>query len=436
MDRANFFKRTSTFIEKQDLKKLALIIFCVTFFLEVLLSLFLISFLGVSSGTVEYETIAKNIAAGNGFVFKEGEEFILWRPPLYIYILALFYYFFSNPYLIIVLLQLALCSFTCVVVFYVGAGVFDKTTAFISSVILSLFPLFMFNGIRLMPEMLFAFFLAIIVLLTREMISEPTKKKALITGIVLGITTLTKASMQFYTLFLLLLVILFMRDRKSRQNYVINIMLTTVVMVVAILPWSIRNYQVSNEFIFLDTSGGYTFWIGNRLETNGLDDDPLTREDFIKVKKEIAEILDIPYTSDFDVSKTAWASKVNSSKLYREGIKNILENPFNTSILWIKKLYRFWFSYIGKSDAIRYLIIFFQVMVLIPAVYGIYIALKNGKRVIPFIIIILYFTLLHMAATASARYSAPIIPYIILLAVYGIQDLIGRFSPQTLTIRN
>ena len=407
--------------------EIVIIIFFLTIITNLILAFLLIYFTGPRTGTLEYQQIAKNIALGNGFVLREGGEPILWRPPLYIYILSIFYYLFKTPYYVIVAFQIVLNAMTGVITFLIGERIFGRSVGFFSALLLSVYPLFMYNCIRLMPETLFAFFVSIIVLLTIDFFNRTDLKLSLILGFLLGLATLSRASIQFFPLFLLFCTVFFLREREKICGVLKNLVILVVMMLFIIAPWTVRNYEVSKEFIFLDTSGGYTFWVGNRVETAGLDDDPLTEEEFIEIKKDLAKILGLKYTPSFDVSTTAWASGENSTKLYLEGIKNIIKNPGKTFVLWIKKLYRFWFSYIGKNSKLQFIIFFFQISLIIPACFGIFFSLKDGKSILPLILIISYFSLIHVAATANVRYSVPVIPYVIILAVYGVNCLRRMF---------
>ena len=422
----NLSKVFNNFLTERNRREIIIFIFAFTIFINIAFALFIHYFTEPFTGTLEYQEIAKNIALGNGFVLEEGGRYILWRPPLYIYILSTFYYLFENPYYAIVAFQIGLNGLTGVITFLIGERIFSRMIGLFSAILLLGYPLFTYNCLRLMPETLFAFLLSLIVLITIIFFKRSEWKLSLILGFILGLATLSKASIQFFPLFLFFSTLIFLRKREEIYSLSKNLVIIIFMMLTMIIPWTLRNYAVSNEFILLDTSGGYTFWIGNRLASNGHDDDPLTKEEFIEVEKEIAKILEIKYTPSFDVSTTAWASGANSSKLYREGVKNIMNNPFATSVLCLKKLYRFWFSYVGKSPNVQLIIFFIQLPLVVSALFGIYFSFREGKPVFPLVLVILYFSLLHMAATSNVRYTVPIIPYVIILAVYGVNRFINN----------
>ncbi|MFQ5963099.1 MAG: ArnT family glycosyltransferase [Candidatus Scalinduaceae bacterium] len=417
----------SNLIRERKRHEIVLIVFALTMLTNLIFVFLVFYFSEPNTGTTEYQEIARNIAQGNGFVLKEGGEPILWRPPLYIYILSFFYHFSDIPYCAIVAFQIVLNAMTGVVVFLIGERVLNRSVGFFSAVLLSIYPLFVYNCLRLMPEALFAFLISIIVLLTLDFLKGTNWKLSILLGLFLGLASLSRAAIQFYPIILFFVTVFFLKKREKLYGQIRNLSILAVIMLATILPWTIRNYVVSKEFIFLDTSGGYTFWIGNRIATDGYDDDPLTEEEFIDVEKDLARILELKYTPSFDVSTTAWASGANSSKLYLEGIKNIIKSPSGTLLLWFKKLYRLWFSYIGEKSKLQFIIFFIQIPLLVAAVFGIYLSFRDGRSIFPLILMITYFSVIHMAATANVRHSVAIIPYVIILAVYVVDNLKRRF---------
>ncbi|HHL38938.1 MAG TPA: hypothetical protein ENJ37_00345 [Deltaproteobacteria bacterium] len=383
-------------------------------------------------GTMEYEALARSLASGAGFVLEPGGAPVLWRPPLYILFLAAFHGLPADPYPFVVAAQVAMNGLTGVVLYRTASRLFDGATAMAAALALAVHPIFVFNALRLMPETFFSLLLAVLAALTARFFAgrEPGPKDAAAVGLVTGLLSLTRASIQFYIPFLAAAALL-AGERGRRAAVVKAAALAAVVMAAVVAPWTVRNYLVSGEFIAIDTSGGYTFWIGNRTATDGLDDDPLTAEQFDEIKRDIARILGMEYTDDFDISTTAWGSARASSLLYREGLRNVLAEPVETVLLAIRKLYRFWFSYVGSGRGFQAAIALLQAAVLLPALAGLYIHIRDGglrrsRGVLAFLSIVLYFMLLHMAATANARYSVPVLPYVMPFAVVAAREAARR----------
>lgn len=373
---------------------------------------------GFGAGTVEYDEIARNLANGNGFVLHPGDAPILWRPPLYIYGLALFYRMFEHPYWIVVGAQVLISGASGVLIFLIGRRVFGNVVGLGAAVLIAGYPVVASNCLRLMPETVFVFMLLLTTVLVTACFEQPRVWKAVAFGVVVGLAALTKAVVQFLPVFLMLWALLFSaRSLKLRQTGMF--LISFVAMLAVVAPWTWRNHRVSGELVFIDTSGGYTFWVGNRLASRGLDDDPLSAEEFVEVKRDIARILGMEYTPDFNVATTAWASEANGKKLYKEAVGNMIEHPVASVRLMIQKLGRFWFSYAGRQPFVQMVVCLLQICVLLPACAGFWFAWKNRLPTGPLVPMMIYFPLLHMASTANVRYSVAVLPLVMLFAVYG-----------------
>ena len=91
-----FFRNSlKTFIKEKSRNNIALCIFVITILMNFALVFIISHFTDPLTGTTEYKEIARNIALGNGFVLKEGGAPVLWRPPLYIYVLSVLYRLFE-----------------------------------------------------------------------------------------------------------------------------------------------------------------------------------------------------------------------------------------------------------------------------------------------------------------------------------------------------
>lgn len=405
--------------------EIVLFIFAFTVLINLLLFVPVVKWTKDPTSGKEYRQIAQNIALGHGYVVREGEEPVLWRPPLYPYTLSFFYRLFKDPYIPIVVFQIMLNGITGVLLFFIAKKIFSRSVAFFSALLLPLYPLSIYCCTRTSTETLFTFLISIIVLLTIDLFSGMNWKRSLILGLFLGLAALTRVTIQFFPIFLLFATVFWIKERKRRYDLLKNLGIAVLMMIFTVSPWTLRNYIVSKEWIFIDTSGGYSFWAGNRLSSDGIED-LLNEEKFTEIKKEVAEILGITYTPSLPLETTAWGNGTNAQKFYREGIKGIMESPFQTFILWMKKLYRFWFYYDGMLSSLLPYLLLLQLSLLIPAGFGIYFAIKEEKTIFVFLLIISYFWLVHTAALVKARYSIPILPYMILFAVNGINSWIRK----------
>ena len=423
------------FIREGESVKIALFLFIFTVLVNLFLAIPIIHWTQDPTSGKEYRQIAQNIVLGHGYVVKEGQEPVLWRPPLYIYILAFFYSLFKDPYIPIVIFQIILNGITGVLLFFIGKKIFSQSVAFFAALLFPIYPLSIYCCTRTSTETLFTFLVSITVLLTIDLFRGTSWRRSLILGLFLGLAALTRVTIQFFPIFLILATMLWVKERGKRYGILKELGIVIPMMILTVFPWTLRNYSVSKEWIFIDTSGGYTFWVGNRIASDGVEDF-LNDEKFAVIRKEVAKILDIPYTEPFHLEETAWGNKTNGKKLYWEAIKGMIESPFQTFILWMKKLCRFWFYYDGVHSYLLPFIILLQLFLMIPAGFGIYFALKEKKPILVLLLIISFFWLVHSASLVRARYSIPIFPYITLFAVNGVRGWIrkkqGRAVPHPL----
>ncbi len=376
---------------------------------------------GLSVGTYEYDRIARNIAGGNGFVLTAGAETILWRPPLYIYLLAGAYRCFgASAPTVMIALQVLINAATAWMAFRIGERLAGRPVGFVAAALLSVYPVFVINATRLMPETLFSFALAVSAWLIIRLRETFTVGRVAALGLLVGLSALTKASIQFLPLFLAGWWIAFERRRVRPARSLAGFALATVLALAVIAPWTIRNHRVSGDFILIDTSGGYTFWIGNRLATDGNDDDPLTPAQRDEIKRDVARVLGVEYGPGLTLANSAWSSARSSSLLYAEGMRNVLARPLATAGLSVRKLFRFWFCYIGESRALHVVVAVMQAVLVLPAAFGVWLAWRRRSALLGLLPILAYFPLLHMASTSSARYSVPVLPYILILAVFAV----------------
>lgn len=416
-------------IEIISRRKIFLGVVFITILCNVLISAVLLYSTNIRLGTWEYQDIPKNIASGNGFVMYPGGPTVLWRPPLYIYFSAAFYYVFGDAvYIPVVLVQIILCGLTCGITYLIGEHFFSRKVGFISGLLLAIYPLFAYNNLRLMTEIVFSFLLAVTVWLTIKLSLDLNTKNSVLVGLFCGLLMLTKASTQLLPFVIFVYLFLKFRKRKKVLEIVSKGAIILVFAFATVLPWTLRNFAVTGKFLLIDTSGGYTIWIGNQYETKGFDDDGLSDGDREKVFKKLAKLLNLQDPSNSEIFESAWGSVENNNLLMREALKDMIRNPMATLELSARKISRFWFNFIGeKNEAYSVLIIFFQSLLLLIACVGIIFVYKNKINVAIILIFILYFHLIHMLSTANVRYSVPLVPYMLLFGSYGIAHLGLKF---------
>ena len=209
-----------------------------------------------------YHQWASEIARGNWL----GEDvFIL--PPLYPYCLGLLYALFGSEIKVAMIANALLGALSCVLVVAVGRRLFDRRVALIASALIAADSTSIFFSGMLAPANL-AVPLVLLLLLAAQRVHESTSGiRWLGTGSILGLCALTWQALLLFIPYLMLWPVLSERMRVSGR--VRSSALVLVGVVVAILPISLRNYAVAEDFALVNTGSGISLYAGNHPHAKG-----------------------------------------------------------------------------------------------------------------------------------------------------------------------
>lgn len=231
-----------------------------------------------------YQQIAENLAGGHGFFqtnnpFFPGQTLYAWQAPLYPLSLGVIYDLLGNNLLIAKLWGIVLSTATVFASYDLARRVFkDTRVSLTSGVIVAVYPGLLTNAHLLLSETLFTFLLVLAFDVFALALTQVQARRAMLWWIVCGATwglaTLTRGiTLYFAAPMALVIAWVIARQSHTWQRASISAALFVVSIIAVILPWSLRNYTVFNQFVLLETKGGVNFWLGNS---------PLTPSDFIR----------------------------------------------------------------------------------------------------------------------------------------------------------
>ena len=385
-----------------DKRKILIFIFLSAFLIRFI---FIILFPLFAPDTIDYDRYALHILKGLGFSTN------LARPPLYPSFLAIIYLILGHSFLAVRIIQAILGAIICVFVYLIGARIFkNRKAAILGAGAAVICPSLIASNSYILTETLSTFLLTISVILLMKAWEDGKIKNYVTSGIFLGFSTLCRPVTLLFPFFLLIGLLLFFRKRLQNLIFVLIFSLT---MVGVILPWTIRNYVVFREFIPIGTGGGFNLWVGSYLPWNGdyHYQDLSAKENLVKGLSQI----------DAD------------RKFLFEGIRNIRNNPGAYSLLCLKKIGRFWLQIPGGKRVLegkklqKVLIFTFHYILLLFFLLGLYLCLKKKrKKVFIPLLMILYFTFIHLFLLAIPRYRIPIMPLVLAIAGGGLYSVIVR----------
>ena len=340
----------------------------------------------------EYFKMAQNFISGKGLIVDENLK--SFRPPLYPFIISIFYYL-NFDLLGIRIFQVLISTFSIYIIYLIGKETFNEKVALVSSFICVFYPYFIFYNGFLLTETVFIFLTLLSILYLINCV-EKNGKMSFKTGIFIGLAGLTRPTFQLY-LPIGILHIFFLSGK-------LNIKLKKILFILfgfclTLSPWIIRNYIIFHKFIPGTTMGGWVFWEGNNPYSDG---GPCSY-----FPKKILEIEEIE----------------RDRLLYKMTLNVIKKNPERFIWLLKNKFKRFW-NIVPNAPEFETKILYriisvFSFGIMMPFfIIGFLVSLKNRKSNF-FHSLIILFTIFHMIFLASIRYRVFLEPFYIIFSVYG-----------------
>ena len=280
------------------------------------------------------------------------------------------------------IIQVLLDTATVFLLFRLGQRLWDERIGLIAAWLYALYPLAWWRVGFANKEILLAFLLTLTVYLWHRPVAS---------GAVLAILNLCKPS---YLLLPLL------KPWWRGKMEIKKCLMTFVVMMAIIAPWTVRNYSLSGEFVPVGTErGGFTAYITNWWPTRG----------------------------DWETNKTLWHAELDRIRaehpglnevqmdrvFYRLTVKNILAEPGHALLMFARKAWMFWF--VNASGRLWLLTFLVQFVYVGLAIAGI----VQRRPPVEVAAVVLYTWLVHTLVIADVRFALPVMPCVCLMAAWA-----------------
>jgi len=190
----------------------------------------------------EYDDIGWNLAQGKGFTAEHGEESVI-RGPAYPLFLSIIYSVFGHNYDAVQVVQALLSALNVFLAYVLVRQLHSEVVARLATVIMALNPFLVWYAARLMVETLFMTTVLLVFLASWYLVKRPSLQLAVITGICFASAAYIKSLMLVMPLAVFLILLITGKSLVSSLNQLVIVVLT---MAVCILPWTIRNYVVTD----------------------------------------------------------------------------------------------------------------------------------------------------------------------------------------------
>jgi 4-amino-4-deoxy-L-arabinose transferase-like glycosyltransferase len=418
------------------------IIISVSILLRVIMAFYLGNRVVVLPGTfdqVSYDMLAQRILGGHGFTVAElwwpvtpaGEPTAHWSFLYTLFLTAVYGMVGYAPLVARLIQAISVGFFLPWLTYRLGQRAFGATPGLFAASLSAIYIYFVYYAATLMTEP----FYIITILWTLDLamqlgqVSEPNsgeKSKRsgwlwLWLGLALGITVL------FRQVFLLFIPVLFAwllwQSYRYRQQAVFSMFGrlggVTLVVILLILPWTIRNYRVFDTFVLLNTNAGFAFFWGNH---------PIHKYNFIPILP-----ADGPSYQELIPAELRHLNEAELDKaLLKLSLTEIAGDPVRYTILSfsrIQEYVKFWPSSDSSRTSNISRVLSFGLFLPF-MIYGLIISFRRSLVSTALILHLFMFTYagIHLLTWTLIRYRLPIDAVLLVFAGLALVDLQTRFA--------
>jgi len=387
-----------------------------------------------------YNSWAQSIAFGVKHVIEP-----TFRAPLYPVFLAVIYKIFGHDLFAARLMQMLISALICVMIYFIALKIFNKRIAIISSLLGAFYGPFFYWAGEILIVTLIVFLDLVMLLILLYAFDKPKKLYWLLGGVVLGLSSIARPSVLIFIPWVIALIFLMNRFKEAsiikKLRFVYMLCFLTGIFVV-ILPVTIRNYTVAKDFVLISSQGGINFYMGNNPYADGKTAQPPGRVEAH------GEFLDDAWLVSVKFAEETAGESLRPSQVsrfwYLEGLKFIIENPWEWFRLMCKKFTYFWtgveitnnedvYYFTRFSNMLRLLLwhkgLAFPFGIICPlALVGTIISRKFWRKLLLLYGFIFFYMVSVMLFFVCARYRLPVIPILLIFAGYTINYWVEKLK--------
>jgi len=349
-------------------------------------------------------------------------ELTINRGPLYPAFIAFLLAISNNwyPYIIQVA-QCILLGVICLMVYWMGARLFDKNVAALSAITCAIYPFLIWYTSRIWVEIVYTLLFTIIVACTVYLWMAPSIRRAVLLGASIGVAALCKST----TIPFVILIPICLTLLRDRTISVGKALLVGVCALIVIAPWSVRNWCLTGKLIPVHGLAGFNLMIGDEFASHWKEA-PLSYRQLFRYGA--ARFSDMEKTLPDGIE--LWKKELMLEKAtIEQSLRRYISDPVFLAKKMAVNMYMFWI--LGENTLKSIVIGLIQLPLLGLFVFSIIPLLcRNGLRTIyglSLAIVISYF-IIHLPIFAFARLSIVVIPTVIVYACANLRRKMERLT--------
>jgi 4-amino-4-deoxy-L-arabinose transferase-like glycosyltransferase len=373
------------------------------------------SFVGDAPDPYSFGEMGKSIARGEPL--SSHGTMLHRRAPLYPMVIGALYSVFGERPMAVYLLQCLLMAGTCWLVYDMGRRVFNLRTGILAGGMCALHPL-------MVRYVLLTFLFTLSVWCSVRFYEKPTVPRGAWFGLVAGFAALTKAVVLLYpgVFVAAMLALRFLFKRRVAVPSIAAIAVIPLMMLLVIAPWTYRNYQVTGKFVLITTGFNDAFLRG-----------------YVFSETDYALLRRPPYT-DAENASNAWFQSLATEAgtvwerddyeteqvLGREVHRKLREEPGQFVRKFFVGLFTFWYQMTSLANSLIAAVCALGAWLLV--LLGARRAWQEDRPLWMFLLPAIHLNVLLAILLALGRYSAPIMPALLVASAFGLDTVLAKFS--------
>jgi 4-amino-4-deoxy-L-arabinose transferase-like glycosyltransferase len=392
-----------------------------------------VQFIGPDPDITTYSesgVIAKNLVDGRGYTFdfyglRPNQPLRSFIPPLYVGLVYACLRWTARPAMALALTQAVLSSLACAAVYMIALAVSRKrTAAVLAALATACYPVLIVEVNVPQSLILHAAILLWAVAVSLLLPGRPRWGWAVLAGVLWGLLALGRPALLGFMPFLVLWLWL---NRADWRSWLKTSALLATAVILVVLPWTIRNYQIQGQVVMIATNGGFNFWNGNNPFTTGSGHivyseqvDQFLGRPHDPTQPAIIQIYPYPLPADILTGVATVSELTLDRQLYRAGLDFIRQHPRDWITLLGQKLVSFWWFRPGVGSAYEaswtpyYKLMYALLLVVFAA--GLAISSKHRRRYSLLYLLFAYYTATNVAFHVLTRFRWEIEPLFLVFA--------------------
>lgn len=397
---------------------------------------------------ISYHTLALRVLDGHGFTFGEpwwpltapNQPTAHWSYLYTGYLVGVYALFGPHPLVARLIQALLVGLLQPYLAYLIGKRIFNPLVGVVAAALTALYAYFIYYAAALMTEpfyitsILACLYLAIVWSAAE---SRGNRVNHLGYGVLMGV--LLAVTILLRQLFLFIAPVIFLwiwwvRRGRSGGSPVPGLMVAGILIVLAILPFTLFNYVRFGRFVLLNTNAGYAFYWANH---------PIYGTHFIPILPEEMGT----YQSLVPQEIRHLDEAALDQELLKRGLQFIRDDPARYLLLSLSRIpayFIFWPS--SESGWISNLSRVGSFGLSLPfMLYGLFLSLSKktwslarwiSSKLFLLLVFMIIYTLMHLLTWSLVRYRLPVDSVLLVFAAVGLVDIIQRIFPKYRTVLN